>query len=258
MARSGWWQYMWNVCRAFAVATALAGAGTGRLCAQEPPGQGKREAPVLSAEMKDALSATKSGEWKRAAALWAKVTEKEPANAGAWANRGTAQFQNKDAKGAIASLEKAVGLTPSLSEAWVSLGMAYYEEQAPMRAVSCLTRAVHENPQDARTRNALAIMLKRVGWGGAAETELQKALDLDPKYAEAHFNLAVLYLERRPPMPEMARRHYEAARALGAARDSLLEDQLAEKPLTDEGGSHQDAEIDQPQDSSKKRPDQKP
>ena len=102
-------------------------------------------------------------------------------------------------------------------------------DKAPMRAVSCLARAVHENPTDARTRNSLAIILKKAGWRDAAESELQKALDLDPRYAEAHFNLAVMYLDRRPPPLEMARRHYEAARALGAEPDKDLEAQLAGK-----------------------------
>ena len=96
-----------------------------------------------------------------------------------------------------------------------------------MRAVSCVTRAAHESPGDARIRNSLAIVLKKNGWAGAAESELQKALDLDPRYAEAHFNLAVMYLERRPPSLEMARRHYDAARQLGASPDTEMEAQLA-------------------------------
>jgi Flp pilus assembly protein TadD len=211
--------------------------------AQEPA---KKDAPAVSPAMKEALTAAKARNWKRAAEAWEKVTAQEPANAAAWANRGTAQLQNRDIKGAVASLEKAVALKGSLSEAWVALGTAYMEEKAPMRAVSCLTRAVHENPQDARTRNALAIMLKRVGWGGAAEAELQKALDLDPGYTEAHFNLAVLYLERRPPMLEMARRHYNAARELGAERDLMMEDQLAEKPETTDDSPVPPMPPDQP------------
>jgi Flp pilus assembly protein TadD len=139
------------------------------------------------------------------------------------------QLQQQKTGEAIASLEKAVALQPTLSEAWSALGMAYAATDAPMRAVSCLTRAVHENPGDARTRNSLAIVLKKAGWTGAAESELQKALDLDPRYSEAHFNLAVMYLERRPPSLEMARRHYQAARELGAEPDKEMEAQLAGK-----------------------------
>ena len=103
------------------------------------------------------------------------------------------------------------------------------ELAAPMRAVSCLTRAVHENPADPQPRNALAIILKKIGWTAAAESELQKAIDLEPKFAEAHFNLAVMYLERRPPALEMARRHYSAARQLGSDPDAVIEEQLSGK-----------------------------
>ena len=35
----------------------------------------------------------------------------------------------------------------------------------------------------------------------------RKAIELDETYAEAHYNLAVLYLERQPPAIELARRH---------------------------------------------------
>jgi len=185
--------------------------------------------------MKEAVEAMKSRDWNRAESSWEKLVELEPGNAGARANLGKVQLQLKETAAAIASLEKAVSLQPALADAWMALGMAYNAEKAPMRAVSCLTRAVHENPADARTRNSLAIVLKSVGWTGAAESELQKALDLDPRYAEAHFNLAVMYLERRPPSLEMARRHYESARELGADPDKEMEAELAGKePAIDE------------------------
>jgi Flp pilus assembly protein TadD len=179
--------------------------------------------------MKEGVEAMRRGDWKQAAAAWEKTVKLDPANAGAWANLGKVQFQQQKAEAAITSLEKAVSLQPALADAWTALGLAYESTKAPMRAVSCLTRAVHENPADARARNSLAIVLKHVGWTGAAESELQKALDLDPRYSEAHFNLAVMYLERRPPSLEMARRHYEAARQLGAEPDKELEAQLAGK-----------------------------
>lgn len=189
--------------------------------------------PALSREamqaIKEGVEAMRRGDWKQAGDAWEKSVKLDPGNAGAWANLGKVQLQQKKPDAAIASLEKAVALQPTLADAWVTLGMAYESLQAPMRAISCLTRAVHEKPADPRTRNSLAIVLKHAGWTGAAESELQKALDLDPRYSEAHFNLAVMYLERRPPSLEMARRHYESARQLGAEPDKELEAQLAGK-----------------------------
>jgi Flp pilus assembly protein TadD len=196
-------------------------AGAGKLKTRPPA------SPEAVRAAKEGVDAMKRRDWKRAAAAWQESVKLDPANAGAWANLGKVQLQQREAAAAIASLEKAVVLQPALAEAWMALGMAYDRESATMRAISCLTRAVHENPTDARTRNSLAIVMKKAGWPGAAESELQKALDLDPRYAEAHFNLAVMYLERRPPLVEMARRHYESARQLGAEPDKEMEAQLA-------------------------------
>ena len=117
-------------------------------------------------------------------------------------------------------------LKPALVDSWLTLGQTYLELKAPMMAVSATTRGVAENPADARSHNTLAIVLKRIGWTNGAEAELQKALDLDPDYSEAHFNLAVMYLERKPPALEMAGRHYRRARALGASPDAIIEKQI--------------------------------
>lgn len=215
-------------------AALLTGRGPAQEAAETTPAKPAVSADVAKAAH-DGISAMRSRDWKRAAEAWERATKLEPHNAGVWANLGKVQFQLKETAAAIASLEKAVTLQSSLADAWMALGMAYYDQQAPMRAVSCLTRAVHEKPGDARTRNSLAIVMKKIGWTGAAESELQKALDLDPRYAEAHFNLAVMYLDRRPPSLEMARRHYDAARELGAGRDKEMEEQLSGKdPSVDE------------------------
>ena len=48
-------------------------------------------------------------------------------------------------------------------------------------------------------------------------------------YADAHFNLALMYLDRKPPALELARRHYEKAVSLGAEKDEVVEEKLKEK-----------------------------
>jgi Tfp pilus assembly protein PilF len=43
-----------------------------------------------------------------------------------------------------------------------------------------------------------------------------------PDYAEAHFNLAVIYATAKPPSIALAKRHYEKALELGAGPDKRL------------------------------------
>ena len=97
------------------------------------------------------------------------------------------------------------------------------------QAVSALSRAIHEEPTDARAHNYLAVVVKKLGWLDAAEAELQRAIELKPDYANAHFNLALMLLERKPPAVALAKKHYEKAVALGAEKDELVEEKLKDK-----------------------------
>ena len=182
-----------------------------------------------------AIAAMRAQQWKPARTAWEAVLKLEPENPAALSNLGKVQHQLGEFTAARDSLEKATVLKPALVDSWLTLGQVYLELKAPMMAVSATTRGVAENPADARSRNTLAVVLKRIGWTNGAEAELQKALDLDPDYSEAHFNLAVLYLERKPPALEMAGRHYRRARALGASPDALLEKQIRGESDIEEG-----------------------
>jgi Flp pilus assembly protein TadD len=101
-----------------------------------------------------------------------------------------------------------------------------YEKGDLYLALHAISRAIHEDPTDAKAHNYLAAVSKKLGWLDAAEAELQRAIELDPNYANAHFNLALMYLERKPPGLELAKRHYEKAVSLGAAKDELVEEKL--------------------------------
>ena len=53
-----------------------------------------------------------------------------------------------------------------------------------------------------------------------------EAVSLDPTYADAHFNLAVVYAMQTPPNKEKAREHYKKATEYGAEPDSALEQMI--------------------------------
>ena len=50
-----------------------------------------------------------------------------------------------------------------------------------------------------------------------------EAIASNPDYADAHFNLAVIYPTAQPPAKELAKRRYARATSLGAQPDSSLE-----------------------------------
>src|SRR5262245_55091070 len=73
-------------------------------------------------------------------------------------------------------------------------------------AVRCLQSAVHRRPEFPDLHNLLGLALSMAGEPLRAESHLARALELNPDYAEAHLNLAILLFERN---------------AYGAARDHL-------------------------------------
>jgi tetratricopeptide (TPR) repeat protein len=110
--------------------------------------------------------------------------------------------------------------------AWLLLGIGAYERNDLDAALAHLAQAVLHAPQDARAHQYLGATLGRRGWYSAGEDELRRALDLNPKSANAHYNLAAIYMERIPPAVELARRHYFRALDLGAPPDDKLAERI--------------------------------
>jgi len=96
-------------------------------------------------------------------------------------------------------------------------------------ALASLAMAAYLEPKDARVHQYLGVVVGSKGWYSAAEDEMRKAIELEPDYAEAHYNLAVFYLERNPPAVELARRHYYKSVDLGGAPDPELEKKVEAK-----------------------------
>src|SRR5258708_38214695 len=111
---------------------------------------------------------------------------------------------------------------------WLRLGVVYFDQEKLDYALAALAQAVVLEPKDARAHHYLGVTLGKKGWYLGAEDEMRKAIELQPDYPEAHFNLAVFYLQRNPPAVELARRHYQKALNLGAAPDAQVEKSLAQ------------------------------
>ncbi len=175
---------------------------------------------------KEGALASAGKDWEKARDAYQQMVAAAPGNALALSNLGIVEYRLKDYKNAAAHLEQSVKINPNISQNWLTLGLSHYYLKQYNLAISALTRAKHEDPKDPRTCLYLAVVVRDYGWGSAAETELMRAIALDPDYADAHFNLALLYLERNPPAIELARRHYFFAIDLGAQRDEKIEKRL--------------------------------
>jgi tetratricopeptide (TPR) repeat protein len=124
-------------------------------------------------------------------------------------------------------LQEALHLDLKNAPAWLLLGMNALEQQHDEEAFASLVQAVLYDPVNPRAHNFLGIASGRKGWGEVSEGEFRRAIELDPRYADANFNLALLYLHRTPPLIELARRHYQQALDLGLQKDAAFEAQLA-------------------------------
>jgi Flp pilus assembly protein TadD len=214
------------------ISSALISLSTGQVDKKQPTGglvdkEKLGSLPPLTEEINSrATEAFAKKDLKTARKLYAEVVDFAPDNALAQANLGTVCFQMADYKEARVHLEKALEIQPTLPEARIALGITYFMLEQYYLAISTLSRAVHDTPKDATAHNYLAVALRHKGWIDGAEEELLEALRLDENYAEAHFNLALVYLERKTPALELARRHYYHAVELGTAPDKVIEKQL--------------------------------
>ncbi|GEP44016.1 tetratricopeptide repeat protein [Brevifollis gellanilyticus] len=205
--------------------------------AQEKPAAKLEQLPIGQADplpdhtatlAKKAADAFGKRDWVAARAAYKEMLTVDDKNALAWANLGAVEQQAGRTKEAIECFEQSVKHNASVAQSWNALGLLYSERGDTYLAISMFTRAIHEDPLDARAHNYLAITLRALSWHTAAESELQRAIELNPQYGIAHFNLALLYVDQKPPSIELAKRSYQKALALGVEKDEILERRLKE------------------------------
>ncbi|MEI6280000.1 MAG: tetratricopeptide repeat protein [Verrucomicrobiae bacterium] len=145
-------------------------------------------------------------------------------------NLGVVEFYSGNTDRAEELLKKSVSLRLENPAAWLTLGMIHMDREKFDEALADLAQAVLQDPRNPRARNFLGVVIGRKGWLDGAQSELRRAVELDPNYSDAHYNLAVFYLEEKPPAIELARRHYFRALELGAEKDASIEKRLKPAP----------------------------
>jgi Flp pilus assembly protein TadD len=175
---------------------------------------------------KEAMAALERGRSTEAKRLFQKGLTLAPGNAPILINLALIEYREKKFAEAEPLVKSAVKSAPESGLPWLVLGVIQYEQNKLDAALASLAMSVYLEPKDARSHHYLGIVVGSKGWYSAAEEEMRKAIELEPGYAEAHYNLAVFYLERKPPAVELARRHYFKSVDLGGAPDAEIERKL--------------------------------
>ncbi len=97
---------------------------------------------------------------------------------------------------ALASYRRALDIDPALPEASQNYGSIAREPAILEAAVEGYRRQVAANPGDALAHNHLGNTLRELGRYDEALAQLDKAVQIDPELAEAHFSRAFLLLLR--------------------------------------------------------------
>ena len=193
----------------------------------EPPAPREAETAALVAEAREAFV---NGNFAKAEELYQKFVEQQPDNVVALANLGVAQFRQGKLTAAQLALERAIKADPNDAFSLTTLGAVMIEQDRIDDAIGYLERANEAQADDPITLNYLGVASSQVGQFGKAEQSLRRAITVKPEYAEAHFNLAVIYATAKPPSIALAKRHYEKALELGSSPDQRLATMLQSAP----------------------------
>ena len=181
-------------------------------------------AQSLSAQAGKAFS---SGNLPVAEELYGKALALSPTSPRLLVNLAAVKTRLGKTAESVELARKALSYDWQNSQAWLLLGMNSLEAGKDDEAIADLMQATLRDDANPRAHNYLGIAAGRKGWSEVSEKELRRAVELDPDYADANFNLAVFYLGRTPPLIEMVRRHYQRALDLGCPHDAALEARLA-------------------------------
>ena len=162
-------------------------------------------------------------QYDKAEETYLKVLQQDKNNVPTLANLAAIELDLNHLETAEINIKQAVAQAPDDPYSLFVLGRLKFQQKKYDEAVDAFGLAAKADPQDAQIQNFLGLALSEKGLRGPAETALRKAIQLDPGYANAHNNLAVIYLTQQQPLVELARWHYQKALAAGHPRNPELE-----------------------------------
>jgi tetratricopeptide (TPR) repeat protein len=198
--------------------------------APKSPSKSVRElSPKAAKLVVEARQYHQQREFDKAEAAYVEALREEPKSVAILANLAIVQIDAGHLDAADQSIRQALELEPNNAYSLSVLGRVRFTQEKYDAALEALSRAASLEPNNAEVQNFLGLTLVNKGLRAPAETALRKAVELEPNYPNAHYNLAVLYLNGKPAFPALARWHYQKARASGYPRNPAIEQKLEGK-----------------------------
>lgn len=165
-------------------------------------------------------------EYDKAEAKYLQILQTDRNNVYTLANLATIQLELGHLEDAEKHVQQALALSPDDAYSLLVQGEIKFRRAEYDEALDSLSRAAKLDPQNAEIQNYLGLTLSQQGMRHPAENAFRKAIQLDPRYAGAHYNLAVFYITQKPPWVELARWHYRKALDAGFPRSAEVEKML--------------------------------
>lgn len=167
-----------------------------------------------------------AGELPEAEASLTQVVAANEKEIRAFCNLANSQAGQGKFTEAEATLQRALAMAPNDAGCLAVLGYVRYSQGRTDEALSTLSRAASLKPKDPGIQVLLGVTLAEKGLRPQAETAFRKALQNQPNHADAHRNLAVIYITQKPPRLELARWHYQKAVSSGSPPSADFEREL--------------------------------
>ena len=183
-------------------------------------------APVAGGLMNEARADYEAGRYAQAEDKFQRLAQQDAGNVTVLTHLAASQFALQRMDLADQSIKQALTINAEDPAALYILGLIRLRQDKTDEALDALSRSAKGNPQNALTQNSLGVALSQKGMREPAETAFRRALQLQPDYPDAHYNLAVEYILQQPPSYKLAQWHYQKATSNGHPQNAELEKRL--------------------------------
>ena len=207
----------------------------------ETPGSAQEQRDLL---LKQASVCMREGKRAQAVALLTELIRRNPRDAEAYMNRGSAQTSLGEVELGISDFTTAIRLDPKLAAAWYNRGTSLTHVSRYDSAIADFTQAIRLQPDFALAYCNRGLAEIELGRYDEALADYTQAIEQDPKLTYCYFSRGTLYLalgEYQKAIDDFSRqlelrtdastysRRAEAYEALGELQNALNDFQAAEQ-----------------------------